>query len=122
MLILVNEGTSAKYSTTLLRDDGQPVPLADLNTLTLTLYNKDSGAIINSRNNANVKNAGGGTYHATSGAFDMIFSAADMAALGVAPNAPLVERHVVLFKATWAGNGALNWEVEIDVRNLALVP
>ena len=122
MLISVNEGSTARYSTTLLKDSGAPVTSAELTTLTLTLYDKNTGNILNGRDAVNVKNVAGGTFHATTGAFEMLFNALDNAVVGAPPNTPLIERHIALFEATWDSNGALNWEVEIDVRHLNLVP
>ena len=59
----VKEKTFALYKAVLVDENGSPVPVAQLTTLTLTLYNADvaepspaTGNIINSRNAQNVLN------------------------------------------------------------------
>lgn len=113
--LCIEEGGEVDYQATLLDKAGGPVPLVAITDLTLTLTNKASGTVINSRASASVKNTGGGTYHATSGLFTMTFAAADNPIVNAAKS---VERHIATFQATWSGGGAKNWEVIVSVRNL----
>lgn len=96
----VEEKTTFKYTATLKDEDGVVIPAADLDTLTLTLYDKAAGTIINSQNDTNVLNANNGTVHATSGLFTMLFKPADNPMVGT-PDDDITEEHVVLFEWTY---------------------
>lgn len=103
-----------------------PVTLDELTDLTLTLYHhvdgtdEDADTIINSRNGVSVKNANGGTFHATNGEFTMHFSSDDNPIVGsVEPGA--TEDHEALFIATWGTGGQKVWIVRLRVRSLAHV-
>lgn len=52
-----NEKTTGRYTSLLVDGDGVPVPLAVINTLTLTLYDEASKSIINGRSGQNVLNS-----------------------------------------------------------------
>ena len=115
--ICIEEGGSFEYSGKLVDQAGDPVALAALTDLTVTLIDR-RGEIINSRNRQSVKNTNGGTYHATSGEFTVQFLAADN---------PMVngqsreERHIATFQASYGSGRTKNWEVHITVKNLASV-
>lgn len=113
---LVNEQTAFQIQQTLKRETGVPVPAADLTALMLTLYDAKTGAVVNSRTASDVKNANGGTVHATSGLFTMTFAPADMALITATESE---EHHVAIFEAAWSGGGA-KWQDNLWVRNLAL--
>lgn len=118
----VNELTTAEYTATITDEDGEtPIPLADLSTVTLTLYDEASGSIINSRDDTNVKNTGPVTIHATSGLLTWTMAPADNPIVGsVAVGG--VEKHIALFEWTWdSGNKAGKHEVLIEVVNLGKV-
>lgn len=112
----VEQGGTFEYSAVLKDEDGVEVPLASLTSLTLRLTNQADGEVINDRDDEDVKNVNGGTYHATSGALTMRFSADDN---------PITEdgaekrreTHVAMFTATWA-TGSKRWPVLITVDNL----
>lgn len=121
----INEKTSGVYYATLVDESGALVGPTVLSALTLTLYDKVTGSIINSRNAQNVKNANNVT----------VFDTLQMAADGVTTfnlawalqplDGPIVtdsnavETHIALFQATWAaGAKALKFEVQLLVKNL----
>ena len=108
------------YTGTLKDETGAAVALADLTTLTLTLRTGDTslGAVVNSRNAQDVKNANNVTFHATSGLLTWSVQVADMpvpSALGTGGS----EHHNAVFIATWSsGTKAFRWKVLISVLDL----
>lgn len=50
----INEHSSARMAFTLRTQDGEPIVPADLVAMTLTLYNRNDGAIINGRDQQDV--------------------------------------------------------------------
>lgn len=121
--VAVGEGSSPIYTATLLDADSNPVPLASIAALRLTLRNTNTGSVVNSRNNASILNTNGGTYHATSGALEMRFSPSDMAF-----DVPGTDQYgdtctlEATFRATWTredgSSGGLSWRVVFDIRNM----
>ena len=120
--LCVNEASQREYTAT-LRDKpiapatvGDPVPLASLTALTITLKDVETGGVINTRTAQSVKNANNGTYHATSGLFTMAFQALDNIIVD-----PLIrtEIHLATFLATWSG-GQHQWDVVVKVKNLGM--
>lgn len=115
----VKENTGAVYTATLKDADGTVVPLANLTTITLTLYNVATGAIINSREDQDVKNTNNVTFHSTSGLLTWSIQAAD----NVMVNSALQdEKHIALFEFVYSGTGTPGkHEVILMVRNLGQV-
>lgn len=112
-----NERTSPIYTGTLTDSVGDAVPLAAISTLTLTLFDQQTGQILNSRDSQDVKNANNVTVAATSGLLTWQLQPADTA---IIDGAKAVERHLALFTwttATQTGRHVVN----IDVTNLAKV-
>jgi hypothetical protein len=114
----VVERTSSIYDFTLLDENQDPVPLSVLSSLTLTLYDRQTNTIINSRDAVSVLNVNGGTYANTSGAGTFKFAPADHVIVGTGS----VETHIALFDAIWDGPGQTHWEVVIQVSNLNRLP
>lgn len=115
----VNEGVTARYQGVLKDETGAVIPAASLSTLTLTLYRKTSGEIINGRNAQNVLNANGVTVD-VNGNLTWTMTPADN---GVTSTTVAAEMHIALFEWTYnAGNKAGNHEVWINVLQLANVP
>jgi hypothetical protein len=114
----LNEKTSSEITGQLQDETGAGVPAASLTSFTLTLYDLNTGQILNSRNAQNVLNANGVTVD-SNGNVVWTLSPADNA---IVTDALGVETHIALFQWTWAGGlkGA-NVEVAIPVRNLAKV-
>ncbi len=115
----VNEGKSHQYTATLQDAAEVAIPSADLTTLTLTLYDVDTGDIINSRNAQDVLNTNNVTVHATSGLLTWILQPLDNV---IVTSASHVEGHVALFEWRIASSGQDgNHEVNIHVHNLSKV-
>jgi hypothetical protein len=111
-----DEGESAKYATTIT----DPLGVAPaLSVLTLTLYDKASGDIINSRDGQDVLNTNGVTYNSTTGALVWTIAPEDNP---IVDDALAHEEHVALFEGTYSSTKKLKHEVSILVRNLRMVP
>ena len=99
-------------------ENGATIANTDLTTFTLTLYNKDTGAIINSRDAQNVLNANNVTVDGA-GAVAWTMQPADSPIINDDLN---WEDHVALFKLTWTGGKQTNHEAIIRVQNVSKVP
>ena len=110
----VPEGSSRLYSAVLVDHTQQPIQPASVVSIALTLRDLRTGAVVNGRENQNVKNANGGTL-AADGVFTMLFGPADTAMLDGATG----ERHKrrATFKVV-STQGAENHEVTFVVQNL----
>lgn len=118
----INERATGTYNATLVGNDGvTPIPLAQLVTLTLTLYAiiaDGTESIINARNAQSVLNLNNCSYHATSGLLTWSIQILDTTL--VEPTLPF-ELHRALFE--WTGLFASgNHELHLRVRNLRQVP
>lgn len=118
----VNEQTTFLYTCTLKDESGVVIPLSAVSSLTITLYDEDTGAIINSRDGQNALNANNVTLHSTSGLLSWIAQPADNAIVTATRVAGSVEKHKVLFKWTWATSKKGNHELQILVRQMTKVP
>ena len=98
----VPEKTTARYSVTLKDENKTPIPLSDLTTVTLTIYDLDGFAqsIINSRNAQSIRNVNGGTVGATDGSVVVLLSMADTSMIDSTLDA---ERHKLLIEFTYNG-------------------
>jgi hypothetical protein len=72
-----DSGQSGVFTGTLLDAAGVAIPLANINSVTLTLTNAATGAVVNSRNSQNVLNSNNVTIHATSGALTWLIQPGD---------------------------------------------
>ncbi len=112
------EGKTAKITAVIKDEDGIGIDVANLDTVTLTLFNDRSKAIINSRNQSNIKNTGGGTID-SSGNLTLVLGAADMAILATSNDA---ERHVAFIEWTYSAGAKFGGhEIAFTVANLAKV-
>jgi len=99
-----------------------PVTLAEIATATLTLYDVASDAILNSLDDADIKNAGRGTIGATDGRVVIALHDADNPIQGAGAVGAL-ETHTALVEIAY--NGGLDTyrvEVSFAVKNLEKVP
>lgn len=117
----VREDTTHTYATTITDENEQGLGPADLDALTLTLYDVVSGDIINSRDAQSVLNANGGTLEAN-GDFTWLSEPDDMPIL---EDSRSYEEHIGVFE--WAypnGSGAKkgNRVVRFIVANSVKVP
>src|SRR5262245_7000457 len=109
----VIEKTTCRYTATLTDELGSVIPAASLTTLTLTLFDRRTGSIINSLNAQNVLNANGVTVD-SSGNLIWTMSPADNAITGSWD----VEEHGAMFEWTWsAGAKGGKHEVSFVVTN-----
>lgn len=116
----VGEGGSALLTFNLVTETGVPVTLAQLGTLTLKLYNKRTQAIINSKSATDIKNANGGTVHASTGAGTLQLLPADNPIIDATQR---LETHVAFIKGTYNGGaGVVEKSIQFRVRNIALIP
>ena len=113
------EKKTAEFTATITKLDGTtPVLLANLDAVTLTLFVEKGGAIINSRNAADIKNANGGTVHATSGLLTLLLSPDDMVTV---LTGQLFEIHIALIEWTYDTTQKGGQEIAFRVRNFAKV-
>jgi hypothetical protein len=103
---VVCEKTTAQLVQTLTDETGATIT-AGLSTLTLTLYERRTRTILNSRTASNVLNANGGTL--TAGVLTLVLSALDNALVSQDSTR---EDHVALLEYTWA-SGAKSGKKEI---------
>lgn len=114
----IDELTNPPYEAVLKDEDGIPVQAAQLTSLTFTLYDDETGEIINSRNDINGLNANGMTLD-SSGNLVWQPNKEDMAIVTVSKS---LEVHVLLLE--WIRNGGTRHEkheVVFQVRNLKKV-
>lgn len=120
--IVVPEQGTLKMTATLRDEAGAPILLTSVATLTLTLYARDDGAktIVNAIDHANIKNAGRGTLHATSGLVTISLDGADHSIVNSTNDQ---EWHRALIEAAYSSNPThyLKSEIDFPVRNLARV-
>ena len=119
----VNEGDYFVYACTLKDEDGTALPLASIDSLTLDLFHEsDDGVVtvINSRTAQDVKNANGGTVHATTGAFSLPLYAADNPIVGT-PATGELQKHTLRLTLTYSTTKTRVHEEAIYVTQLASV-
>ncbi len=116
----IAEKTTVVIDGDLTNESGGPLGSGDLATLTLTLYDRASGSIINSRSAQDVLNANQVTVDG-SGNFQFSMNPADNPILDDTLD---VETHVALFEWTWSAGGATKagkHEIYLLVKNLVKV-
>jgi len=121
----VIERTTPVYSARFVDEFGNPVALANLVTVVLTLYNLVDGVIINGRDKQDIKNANDVTIHATTG--DIIWSLQEADTVLVNPDQIPVgnlEAHIALFEWSYGPGGARKGKhlVQIDIIQTTKVP
>lgn len=116
-LATLTELTSSLYTADLVDETGAAVSGASLDTLTLTVYDVDTGTILNSRSQQNVKNVNGVTISA-GGALVWTIAPADVA---IIDDTKQFEQHVALFEGVWATTKKFKHEIPMLVRNVVRV-
>lgn len=107
------EGATYLIHTTFLDQDDAPiVPDA----LTLTLYERATRTIVNSRDHVSVLNENGGSFAGTD--FTLTLSGDDNALVGAGNG----ETHIALLEWTWDGTKTGKAEIAFRVVNLVHVP
>jgi hypothetical protein len=106
----LKQAGSGVLTITLAAEDGTPIPLANITTITLTLYDVATGkvpaGIINSRNAVSIKNVNGGTIADGGGTFKL--TAADNAMVSTTAQSEL---HAALVEFTCT-DGTAGWALE----------
>lgn len=101
--VYIDPGEAAVITATLTDATGANLDTASILSLTLTLYNKSTSAIINSRNATNILNTGIGTL-ADNGDGDALMTiyltGADNPNVGTAVGS--LEEHIALVTWTWS--------------------
>lgn len=113
----VAEGASAHLSWKAIDHLKNPIPLAGLGTLTWSHYNEATGLIINGRTDIDIKNANGGTVHATTGECTLVIPPADNIIIVPSPS----EWHVAFLRWTYNGGAGVG-EKEIAFRIVNTLP
>jgi hypothetical protein len=116
----VKERTTRKFTAVIQDENGTAIPVANLTTVTLTLYEKRAGTIINSRNAQDVKNLNGVTID-SGGNLTWIMDPLDNAIIA-ATGTPTQEDHVALFVWTYPSGKRGQYEVLFIVENASKVP
>jgi hypothetical protein len=101
----VRERSTGSYTATLQDEAGSPIALVSLTSLTLSLYDVNTGTVLNSRNNQNVLNLNNVTFGVTGGLLTWSVQAADNAVVG----SRSLERHRAVFEYTWASGAKRDW-------------
>lgn len=114
----VEEKITARYKVILSDETGAVIPLSDMTTITLTLYDDYTGTIINSRNAQNVKNTNNVTY-TEAGLLTWTLQPNDNIIVSSDVRTNSYEKHIALFEFTWdSGAKAGKHELEFQVRQL----
>lgn len=114
----IAEKATALLSGIVEDEAGNPLGSGSLTTLTLTLYDKVSGSIINNRTAQNALNQNGVTVDG-SGGLVFTMTPADNPILN---DTLEKEVHVALFEWTWSGGAkAGKYEIYLTIKNLAKV-
>jgi hypothetical protein len=115
---VVPEGTSARLTAVFRDDAGDPIGLSRFETLTLTLYDRASEAVINGHDKQDVLNANGGVLD-EAGLVVMDLGVSDNVILNAEVKA---EQHVALFEYQYDSGRRGKSELAFLVGNLTLVP
>lgn len=108
-------GSTPVYTTQLLDPAGNPIPAAALNTLTLTICNTSTRAIVNSCKDVSILNTGRGTVDA-SGNVTVTLLAADTALQAAADQ--FEYRSLVLNWTFNSGQGVGEHQVNLLIQGL----
>jgi hypothetical protein len=115
---LIAEKTTQVLTCTIKDETDTVIPVAQIGTLTLTLYNQESRSIINTRDNQNVLNANNVTVHSTSGLLTWLLQPADTA---IETTSKSIEVRVALFQWTFGSSKQGKHEIVFKIRNLEKV-
>lgn len=122
--IELNELNSAFIEGDIVDELGAPVTLAMVTEFTIDLYDDNTGTHINGREELDILNVNGGTFHATSGHFTFTFESADNPILGLWPRGRReahTARLTLIWGATSPPTGRWDGEVKLLVANLGHV-
>lgn len=118
--IIIAEGDTPQISFQLVDSTNTGIPLGSINTVLLTVYEKNSQSIVNSKTDINVKNANNGTID-SNGNVVYTMETGDTAIVGPRTREESVEVHVFQFKFNYNTDRYLTQEIYIAIRNLPLI-
>ncbi len=119
------EATTGLFSFPLLDQDNVGVPLVVLDTLTLTYYDMDSGAIVNNRLSQNALNANDVTVVTVPGPplVTTVTFAIQPEDTVILNEAHALEQRIMQFRWTWDGGTKVNaYEAMFGIENTRYVP
>ncbi len=130
-----DELTSGEFTVIVSDQDGVVVPTANMDAITINLYNAVDGAIINSRSAQSVYDTNNGTFHATTGLFTWDIQSTDMPIVALTDhNGKLhvaiattpsdhgwLERHWAVINFNWSTSEWARAVLELLVRQLPKV-
>lgn len=115
----IDAGETAVYSGVVTNGVGAPLPASSLDSLTLTLTDAATGAVVNARDAQNALNANGVTVGAA-GELVWTMTPQDTALLAASPAPDATELRVAVFRWTWdAGAGVGSHRITFRVRNVS---
>lgn len=114
----VHQGANAQYTATLTDAAGSVIALADIVSLTLTLYDRSSGVILNSRNAVDALNANDVTVGSTDGLLTWDIQPGDNTIYDSNIVEGRSEVHVARFTLTYDTDKVAIREIEINVTKL----
>lgn len=124
----IKEKNSAKFSAVLYDESDAAIAKAAINTFTVTLYDKDTGTVINSRSAVDLYNSGAWTGSSgmvatvadTTGACTITLTSTDNQILDTTKSA---ETHVLFLQLTTNATNpvTMKLEIEFSVENLMKV-
>lgn len=120
----INEESSALYVAYLRDPEGEPVTLAQLTGLELTLFDPDTGAIVNGRDDQNALNANDVTVEDVEDGEETIAKVSwqiQPEDTVIVDGSKLKEKRSAHFKFVWDG-GQVQHVYEFQVKNLQHVP
>lgn len=107
----VSARSTVVYTAQLVDQNGNGIPASSLTSLTLSLFDKGSGAVINNIQDVNILNTGRGVIDAN-GNLTITFSSADTIIIGTPFSGALQYRSMVIM---WTYNsGASNGRRQVD--------
>ncbi len=124
------EESSGQYTATFKDESDTAVALTSIDSISLTLYDKYSGEIINSRNAQDVLNTNNVTYHATSGLLTWAIQQADNIIVGLVDHLGIghenddvdwLEEHIALFDIVYNTDLRAIHEVKLLVKNIGII-
>jgi hypothetical protein len=119
---IINEGSTRTYKITLLDSDGEtPIPSADVTSILATLYDIETGGIINDREDQSIKNENNGTYHATSGLLTLTLQADDNTVVTERPHGER-ERHRLELVVTLTNGTIFTYYEEFEIVSFTEYP
>ena len=122
MSLCMLERTTRQITATVTDENDAGIDVAALTTIVMTLYDKKTGSIINSRQDQDIKNANNVTID-SSGNLTWIVQPDDNIIVGSALPPTKLEHHVALIEWTWSGGSKEGRDtIDIFVRQMENVP